>query len=117
MTIGAQVIIPRRNFLVRALGLTAAGATMNLPIVTVADAKARMQHHIDGLQAAMGDYYGGTHISFKSNWQDPELVLAGHSSGIYMFFADEPGRFASMYPEAKTVWNTCNGVDIGRRGI
>jgi hypothetical protein len=33
------LITPRRNFLIRALGFTAAGATMSIPIVTLADAK------------------------------------------------------------------------------
>jgi hypothetical protein len=34
-----QLITARRNFLIRALGFTAAGDTMPIPIVTLADAK------------------------------------------------------------------------------
>ena len=53
-----QLITPRRNFLVRALGFTAAGATLSIPITTLADARSRMAHHADGLRQAMEDYYG-----------------------------------------------------------
>jgi hypothetical protein len=31
-----QLITPRRNFLIRALGFTAAGATLSIPIVQAA---------------------------------------------------------------------------------
>jgi hypothetical protein len=53
-----QLITPRRNFLIRALGFTAAGATMTIPIVTLADAKARIEHHQLELERAWRDYYG-----------------------------------------------------------
>lgn len=53
-----QLITPRRNFLIRALGFTAAGATMVIPIVTLDDAKARMEHHRVELEKAWLDYYG-----------------------------------------------------------
>jgi hypothetical protein len=36
-----QLITPRRNFLIRALGFTAAGATVTIPVITLADAKSR----------------------------------------------------------------------------
>jgi hypothetical protein len=53
----ATVIMPRRNFLARAFGLTAAGATIGLPIVTVADARARAEHHVKELYKAIQDLY------------------------------------------------------------
>jgi hypothetical protein len=58
----AQVIMPRRGFLTRALGFTTAGATLALPIITVADARARAEHHVKGLITALQDVYPGTKI-------------------------------------------------------
>jgi hypothetical protein len=40
-----KLITPRRNFLIRALGFTAAGATLPISIITADDAKARIAHH------------------------------------------------------------------------
>jgi hypothetical protein len=51
----AQVIVPRRNFLIRALGFTAAGGAMALPLITVADARARASHHLTELHKALQD--------------------------------------------------------------
>ena len=48
----STLITSRRNFLVRASALTVAGATVAIPIITVADARARMQHHADQLVAS-----------------------------------------------------------------
>jgi hypothetical protein len=45
------LILPRRNFLVRALGFTVAGATVPISIVTADDAKARIDHHEERLAA------------------------------------------------------------------
>jgi hypothetical protein len=55
------LIVPRRNFLVRALGFTAAGATMPISIITASDAKARMEYHQAELTKAWEDYYGPAH--------------------------------------------------------
>ena len=52
------LIVPRRNFLIRALGFTAAGATLPISIITADDAKARMDHHEAELRKAWQDYYG-----------------------------------------------------------
>jgi hypothetical protein len=40
-----KLITPRRNFLIRALRFTAAGATLPISIITADDAKARIVHH------------------------------------------------------------------------
>ena len=56
-----QLIVPRRNFLIRALGFTAAGATMAIPIVTLADARSRMDYHAKELEKAWRDYYRAEH--------------------------------------------------------
>jgi hypothetical protein len=55
------LIVPRRNFLIRALGFTAAGATLPISIITADDARARMDHHEAELRKAWQDYYGPTH--------------------------------------------------------
>ena len=52
------LIVPRRNFLIRALGFTAAGVTMPIGIITADDAKARIAHHQGELERAWRDYYG-----------------------------------------------------------
>lgn len=58
MSTETQLITPRRNFLIRALGFTAAGATVAVPITTLADAQARIEHHTRELERALGDRYG-----------------------------------------------------------
>jgi len=56
------LIVPRRNFLIRALGFTAAGATLPISIITADDAKARMDHHEAELRKAWQDYYGAHNV-------------------------------------------------------
>jgi hypothetical protein len=56
-----KLITPRRNFLIRALGFTAAGAVLPISIITADDAKARMEHHRVELEKAWRDYYGVSH--------------------------------------------------------
>jgi hypothetical protein len=57
-----HLLTNRRNFLVRATAYTAAGGAVTVPIVTVADAKARAQHHFDALHEALRDLY--PHLRF-----------------------------------------------------
>jgi hypothetical protein len=90
------LIATKRNFLIRALGFTAAGTALSVPIVTVADAKARMQHHIDGLQAAMAEYYGVQTVHIMTGFQNDELddmenVRSGKAPGVVMLAAKCPG--------------------------
>jgi adenosyl cobinamide kinase/adenosyl cobinamide phosphate guanylyltransferase len=56
-----QLITPRRNFLIRALGFTAAGAVLPIAIITADDAQARIAHHQAALEKAWRDYYGISH--------------------------------------------------------
>jgi hypothetical protein len=77
-------LITKRNFFVRALGFTAAGASLSVPIITVADAEARMQHHIDGLRTAMADYYAGAKIKFIDGREELETVLAGKKPAAFI---------------------------------
>jgi YD repeat-containing protein len=52
------LIVPRRNFLIRALGFTAVGATLPISIITADDARTRMNYHQAELKKAWHDYYG-----------------------------------------------------------
>ena len=56
-----KIIAPRRNFLIRAIGFTAAGTVLPISIITADDAKARMEHHRVELERAWRDYYGVSH--------------------------------------------------------
>ena len=71
----AQLVTSRRNFLVRAFGLTAAGATCTVPIITLADARARVEHHLKGLEQAFRDLYPGVPLKATYNETDPADVL------------------------------------------
>src|SRR5882757_2610945 len=87
-----QLITPRRNFLIRALGFTAAGATMQIPIVTLADAKSRIEHHKSALMAAWSDYYAGAHCDVKGNNQPPDFVIEGKGGpACLIFYASREG--------------------------
>ncbi|MBO4226650.1 hypothetical protein [Bradyrhizobium neotropicale] len=69
-----QIITPRRNFLIRALGFTAAGATVPVGILTLADAKARIEHHKAELMRAWSDYYAGARCTVQGGALDPDMV-------------------------------------------
>src|SRR4051794_12658944 len=61
------LITPRRNFLVRALGFTAAGAALAVPIVTVASAEERLEHHLRGAVDAYRDLFPGVPVIVRGN--------------------------------------------------
>jgi hypothetical protein len=81
-----HLITPRRNFLIRALGFTAAGVTMPIPIVTLADAKSRIEHHKHELTKAWSDYYVGANCFVRGNDQEPHYVLEGTGCEAALFF-------------------------------
>jgi hypothetical protein len=58
MSTELKLITPRRNFLIRALGFTAAGATLPIGLVAADDPAARIAHHQVELEKAWRDYYG-----------------------------------------------------------
>jgi hypothetical protein len=68
-----KIIAPRRNFLIRALGFTAAGAVLPISIITADDAKARIAHHQAGLEKAWRDYYVGCDVRMHSSLQPQEV--------------------------------------------
>ncbi|MDO8400773.1 MAG: hypothetical protein Q7T45_23440 [Bradyrhizobium sp.] len=92
-----QLITPRRNFLIRALGFTAAGVTMPIPIVTLADAKTRIDHHKAGLAEAWKDYYAGAICSVQGNGAEPEFVLSQPNAAACLIF------YASVGPGADKI--------------
>ena len=63
----ATLIVPRRNFLIRALGFTATGAALAVPIVTMDSAEARYAHHLKGVADAMRDMLPGSHVQLRGN--------------------------------------------------
>jgi hypothetical protein len=81
-----QLITPRRNFLIRALGFTAAGATMSIPVVTLADAKTRIDHHKTALMEAWSDYYAGAKCTVQGNDLEPHYVVDGPGGGACLIF-------------------------------
>ena len=54
-----QLITPRRNFLIRALGFTAAGATVSIPVLLADSPQKRVNHHIQELTKALREMYPG----------------------------------------------------------
>jgi len=88
----STLITSKRNFLVRALGFTAAGLALPVPIVTIADARARMEHHIAGLKAAMADYYGVSGMRIlQPDFDKVGDIQAGREAGIVVLTAHGPG--------------------------
>jgi hypothetical protein len=74
-----QLITPRRNFLIRALGFTAAGATIAVPNTTLADAEARIAHHSRELEKAMRDRYGPDEIWSDLTLPEPGAIGVDHT--------------------------------------
>lgn len=79
------LITPRRNFLVRALGFTAAGAAMSIPIVTVADTKSKIEHHAKALRAALADHYPDLSVNLHCDLMAPDAISACRSRGYIQF--------------------------------
>lgn len=47
------LIVPRRNFLIRALGFTAVGASVPVPVLALDTPESRLEHHIKGAVSAL----------------------------------------------------------------
>ncbi len=91
------LITPRRNFLVRALGFTVAGAAMSIPIITVANAKARIDHHMAELEKAFRDYYAGMDVYVMPRLKSREKLMERPESSAALFFlatAEPPSSMA-----------------------
>lgn len=87
-----SLIVPRRNFLVRAFGLTAAGATMAVPVVAMESPVDRLNMHMRGAADAMRDMFPGFRIEIKGNCN---TVTA--QQGFLEASADGRGAMACMF--------------------
>lgn len=67
----ATLIVPRRNFLIRALGFTAAGAAVSVPVVAMASAEDRLAHHLRGAEAAMREIFPDAAVKIVGNCPTP----------------------------------------------
>jgi hypothetical protein len=93
MTEQPTIILPRRNFLVRALGFTLAGATVPVAIITADDAKARITHHQAKLERAWRDYYGpGMDIRTMDQKEPAGLVTDQGNNAISVFLIAAGGN-------------------------
>jgi hypothetical protein len=95
MTVTEQptLIVPRRNFLIRALGFTVAGATVPISIVTADDAKARIAHHRLELERAWRDFYGPS--ADVRTHEDPGGALypdGSQTTSVFLIVAGGRGR-------------------------
>lgn len=63
ITSGPGLITTRRNFFTRAFGLTAAGATVAVPVLALSDPAERLAHHVAQVEAALREMYPGAKIT------------------------------------------------------
>ena len=93
----AEFLIPhRRKVLVNALGCTAAGAAMSIPLATTSSAQERIDYHTKQLEQAFLDYYTGLQVTVLGNKHTPEE--ARRSPAYLVFGAD---LFRDEHPSAK----------------
>jgi hypothetical protein len=60
-------LITSRRSLIRAFGVTAAGAAVTVPIVTIASAEERLRHHMEGLERAFQDLFPTAAVAVRGN--------------------------------------------------
>jgi hypothetical protein len=70
--LAGPLIIPRRNFLISAIGFTAAGATLPIPIIVAETLDARIEHHLAELCRAFAGLNPGRR--FVSDYRRPTGV-------------------------------------------
>lgn len=63
ITSGSGLVTTRRNFFTRAFGLTAAGATVAVPVFALTTPADRVAHHFAGLEAALRALHPGAGIT------------------------------------------------------
>lgn len=81
------LVTGRRNFLVRALGFTAAGAALSVPVLAVTSPQDRIQHHLKGLQEAFQDLYGRPAAATFSDGIGVQIGRDRLASGVAMVSA------------------------------
>jgi hypothetical protein len=106
-----KLITPRRNFLIRALGFTAAGVTLPISIITADDAKARIAHHQEGLEKAWRDYYGPEQVRTYADVRPPDATYT--SSGRQWEYMSSFGLWASG--DQKATWALENHAHMSKQ--
>lgn len=102
----ASLVTDRRNFLVRALGFTAAGATLAVPVVAMETPEERIRHHMKGLEKAFADYYGtDMPITPTFSGTTPEMMQRGPHMAAYAIVRAGP----RLYPNARTLYSFDDG--------
>ena len=56
------LIVPRRNFLIRALGFTAVGTSVPVPVLALDTPQSRLDHHIDGAKRELEAMWPGYEV-------------------------------------------------------
>jgi hypothetical protein len=92
MTVSDHLITSRRNFLVGATAFTAAGGAVTVPIITVADARARVQHHMEELHKVLRDLY--PNVTFFVRGRLPDQ-LTSDGPVVVMVSGDDPEPIAA----------------------
>ena len=79
LTPDSKVIVPRRNFFIRALGFTAAGTSMVLPVIALQSPEERITHHFKELEAAFQDLCPSRRFVVATELNDrvPLALIAG----------------------------------------
>ena len=80
-----QLITPRRNFLIRALGFTAAGASVTIPVLLADDPHKRAALHMAELVKALKEIY--PHVGLSGG----TINYAGWGNGAFVY----PGQIVA----------------------
>ena len=84
------LVTHRRGFLVRAFGITAAGASVAVPVLAVASPLDRVEHHARGLEAAFRDLYPGAPVRLVGTYKDPVHLVDPAASSAFAFVVAGP---------------------------
>jgi hypothetical protein len=99
-----KLLIPRRNFLIRALGFTAAGAALPVGLVAADDPRARIAHHQAELEKAWRDYYGPEAVKTFADVRPPDATYTSY--GRQWEYMSSFGLWASA--DKKATWGMEN---------
>lgn len=61
------LIVPRRNFLIRALGFTAMGASVPVPVLALDTPESRLEHHVEAVKTELRAIYPGYDVGCMRN--------------------------------------------------
>lgn len=84
MSTGSLLVTHRRGFLVRALGFTAGGAALTVPVLAVSTPFERVQFHLQSLEAAFRDLYPGAPVAVRGTWTNPEHFVDPAKSNAFV---------------------------------